>query len=1277
MWIVRLALHRPRTIAVMALLIFLLGGLNILRMPKDIFPSIDVPVVAVIWSYGGLAPHEMDGRVVHQSEAAITTSVDNIEHVEATSLPGQGIIKVYLQPGTSVSAAITQIATTSQSVISSMPQGITPPSIIQYDASDVPIVQLVMSSDTEPISKIVDTVSTVIRPQLVTVRGAGFSPTLGGMSRLINVDLDTQAMTARGVTAQEVTAAIGKEDIILPAGDAKMGSRDYIVRLNNSPVAVKDFDSLPIKIVNGATIFVRDVAHVRNGNGIQVSMVRVNGKPAVLLTVLKNGTASTLDVVSRIKERLPQMRSLLPSDVKLDLMLDQSIFVRASIVGVVREALIAAGLTGLMILLFLGSWRSTITVAISIPLSIMASIAFMASLGQTLNTLTLGGLALAVGMLVDDATVEVENTTRNLGEGYPLYQAILHSAQQVALPAFTSTLSICIVFVPVIFLTGVAKSLFLPLAMAVVLAMLPSYLLSRTLVTTMMQALLGKELDLYQRTQGGAEARGDKARSNRGVIWDVHERFEKHFDKLRDIYHGMLVRALDHRPFTCLLLFCFFIGSAILLPFIGEDFFPKVDAGQMRLHVRVPPGTRLEETGKKFSAIEATIRQVIPARETDLIMDVLGQAGGSAYVRGTSSTIGAADGEIDVSLTPNHQSTWGYMAKVRSALGRQYPECSFAFQPADMPTQVLDFGTSAPIDIQVLGNYANTSKNYALAQSIMRKVSQVPGVVDCYIYQVQASPELRLTVDRTKALQMGVTQQNVAGNVLVSLSSSSLVAPSYYLDPVTGFEYTVAVQTKQYNVPSVDALLATPVANVSTLYPQDASTSAVDPTAGGQVLTAATQFNSNAVPVTSAPQPTSTQTPTVAGTISPSQASANLTIKPIGASTTAIPPSSPDESLSASGTSSVSSASPDESLSSSTSVTAQPAPGAPQSTAAPTVQNSSAGASVVSLSGAATPVFPGQTTPSPIGLSNTSLIGLSSSSATNAGITDTTAGSSQTSAGAPISTPTRPELLSNLATVGRDTTPQIVNSYNTLPVFDVYANVENRDLGGVTSDVQKLLSPFQKSAPRGTIITVNGQALTMQTSFVQLGLGLVFAIVLIYLLLTVNFESWVDPIVILMASPGALCGVLWGLFATRSTFNVPSLMGTIMSVGVATANSILLVTFANELRAEGKDAMEAALEAGFTRFRPVIMTALAMILGMLPMAVGMGDGGEQNAPLGRAVIGGLLVATCTTLIFVPLMYTVLKRSHHDNLNGSNATPPAEAGAAGPDVNRAKSSLARE
>jgi multidrug efflux pump subunit AcrB len=1054
MWIVRLALARPRTIAVMAILIFILGTLNIVEMAKDIFPVIDVPVVAVVWNYGGLAPNEMDERVVRLSEQQITSTVGNVEHVEAQSLNGTGIIKVYFQPGTKMSQALSQISTTSQSVLAQMPQGITPPSIIQYDASDVPIVQLVLSSETAPITTIVDTVSTIIFPQLVTIRGASFSPPQGGMSRLINVDLDPSRMTSRGVTAQDVTRAIGAQNLILPAGDAKMGKIDYYVRLNNSPTAVKTFNDLPIKTANGATVFVRDVAHVRNGNGIQVSILRVDGKPAVLVTLLKNGGASTLDVIGRLKAKLPFIRSLLPKDVKLDLLLDQSIFVRAAIDGVVREALIATVLTALMILLFLGSWRSTLVVAISIPLSILASIAVLGAIGQTINTLTLGGLALAVGMLVDDATVAVENTTRNLSEGLPLRRAILHSAEQVALPALTSTLSICIVFVPVVFLGGVAQSLFMPLALAVVFAMLPSYLLSRTLVTTMMAALLGKELDLYTPATPGEE--GD-APSKHGIIWRVHERFERHFEALRDTYRHILDWSLRHRALASGILIAFFVGSIILMPFIGEDFFPKVDAGQMRLHVRTAPGTRLEQTAKKFSEIEHTIRAVVPPKELSLIMDNVGLANGMTYVRSNSGSLGGADGEIDISLTEKHNSTWDHMAAIRKSLATAFPDCTFYFQPADMPTQVLDFGTSAPIDVQVQGNYTDPAANYALAQGILRRTQQVAGVVDAYIYQVENVPELRISIDRSKALQMGVTQSNVAGNVLVSLASSSLVSPSYYLDTTTGYSYSVAAQVKQFRINSVDALLATPVAVTTT---------------------------------GSGPQPA---------------------------------------------------------------------------------------------------------------------------------------------------------LLNNLATVGRDTTPQVVSSYNILPVFDVYASVENRDLGGAMSDVQRIVNDEQRHAPRGTTLRINGQALTMKTSFVQLSLGLIFAIVLIYLLLTVNFESWIDPLIILMASPGALSGVLWGLFVTRSTFNVPSLMGAIMSVGVATANSILLVTFANDLRHEGKDAFRAALEAGFTRFRPVIMTALAMVLGMLPMALGLGDGGEQNAPLGRAVIGGLTVATCTTLIFVPIMYTLLRQ----------------------------------
>ena len=910
-----------------------------------------------------------------------------------------------------------------------------------------------MSSDTQPINQVTDLASNTVTPQLITIPGASISAGQGGQARAIMVDLDPQAMTAKGVTAQDITTAIGAENLILPAGNAKMGARDYFVLMNNSPTAVDDFNNLPIKYINGATIYVRDVAQVHNGNVIPTSMVRVNGKPAVLLTVLKLGDASTLDVVTAIKAKLPRIRALLPPDVKLDLLLDQSVFVRGAISGVVREAVIAACLTGLMVLLFLGSWRSTLVVIVSIPLSILTAIVVLGALGQTLNTLTLGGLALAVGMLVDDATVEVENTTRNLGEGMPLRQAILTSARQVALPALTSTLSICIVFLPVAFLSGVSQSLFLPLALAVVLAVLPSYLLSRTLVTNMMLQLLGRELDAYQLHAAGAP----QSLSRRGIIWRIHGFFDRRFEKVRSFYHRQLEWAVYHRAIALAFLLLFFAGSAVLAPSIGEDFFPNVDAGQIRLHVRVPTGTRLESTGQRFSRIEASIRQIIPAKERTLIMDNIGLAGGTNYVRGSSGTIGESDGEIDISLAPKHQSTWDYQDKLREALQEQNPDCVFFYQPADIATQVLDFGTPAPIDIQVLGPYQNQSKNYALAQQIQNEVSRVSGVVDPYIYQVFDTPALKLDVDRTLALQVGLTQQNVAGNVLVSLASSSLVSPNWYLDSTNGVQYSVTVQTPQYRVSSVDSLMSTPVS------------------------------------------------------------SSNITQE------------------------------------------------------------------------------------------------------------------------------TTPQLLSNLATLGHGTTPAIVSHYDTLPVFDVFVNVENRDLGGAGNDIQRILTAAQKNAPRGTTISLNGQVQTMKTSFVKMGFGLVLAIVLIYLLLTVNFESWVDPLVILMAAPGALCGVLWGLFLTQSTFNVPSLMGAIMSIGVATANSILLVTFANGQRVQGKDALEAVVAAGYTRFRPVIMTALAMILGMLPMALGLGEGGEQNAPLGRAVVGGLTVATFTTLFFVPIMYTALRR----------------------------------
>jgi CzcA family heavy metal efflux pump len=1072
MWIVNLALARPRMVAVMAIAILLFGSLTIIRTPKDMFPAIDIPVVSIIWSYGGLAPQEMEQRVISRSERTYTTTVGNIEHIESQSLPGVGVIRVFFQPGTPISQAVAQLSTASQTVLRGMPPGTPPPLMLQYNASDVPVLQMSLSSDTMPITDIVDFAQNSVRNQLVTIQGVSVSPPFGGVPREISVDLDPSSLTSHQVTAQEVTQAISNQNLILPAGQVRMGVRDYMVRLNNSPTAVDEINNLPLKMTNGATLYVRDVAQVRQGYGTQSSMVRVNGKPSVLITILKSGNASTLDVVNRVKAALPQIRATLPEGMHMDLLLDQSVFVRGAVEGVVREAIIAAGLTALMILLFLGSWRSTLIVAISIPLSIFASIAMMGLLGQTLNTLTLGGLALAVGILVDDATVEVENTTRNLALGVPLHEAILLSAQQVALPALSSTLAICIVFVPVAFLAGVSRSLFMPLAAAVVLAMLPSYFLSRTLVTTMMQSLMAKELELHVEAEPHEEVHA----SRRTLLWRAHEWIEHRFEQLRDRYRGVLAWALDHRGMTISAFLAAFAITGLLFPLLGQDFFPPVDAGQMRLHVRAPAGTRLEETAKIFTRIEGTIREALPEREVALILDNIGLPGALNYAFSNSGTIGGSDGEIIISLEEKHSSTFQHMQTLRRRLATEYPDCTFYFQPADIATQVLNFGTSAPIDIQVTGPYRNQEKNYAVAQQIRQEVAKVPGIVDAYVYQVTDAPELRINVDRDRAQQFGVTQQNVAGNILVSLSSSSLTSPSYFIDPKNGVQYTVSVRTPQYKVRSIDALLNTPVA---------------------------TTTGSNGQRV--------------------------------------------------------------------------------------------------------------------------------------------------------------PQLLSNVAEVSRDTTPSVVSHYNIQPVYNVYCNVQDRDLGGATNDVQKLLTRMRKQLPRGSTLNLVGQADTMQTSFRQMGFGLIFAVVLVYLLLTVTYESWKDPLVILTATPGALAGVVWMLYATQTTLNVPSLMGSIMSIGVATANSILLVTFANEQQDEGKSIREAALEAGYTRLRPVIMTALAMILGMLPMALGLGEGGAQNAPLGRAVIGGLCVATFSTLLFVPLMYTFAGR--HEA--AAHTTSPHPAGTVRP------------
>jgi len=1051
MWIVQLALRRPYTFVIMAMLIVILGGLAIVRMPTDIFPEIDIPVVSVIWTYAGVSPEEMAEVITVRCERAFTTMVNDIEHMESQSLPGLAVIRVFFHPKASVDAAVGQLAAASQSVLKSLPTGITPPNVIRFNASAVPILQLGISSDSLPEQQLYDLGYNFIRTQMANVQGASFPLPYGGKPRQISVDLNPQALYAQGISAAEVTDAINSQSLILPSGTVKIGAQEYTVKLNSAPELAAAFNRLPVRQSHGTTVYVGDVAHVRDGYAMQTNIVRHNGSRAALLTVLKNGGSSTLDIVRELKQMLPRIQSTLPPSLNLRLMFDQSIFVRAAISGVLREAIVAAMLTGLMILLFLGSWRSTIIVCISIPLSILTSLAILNLLGETINVMTLGGLALAVGILVDDATVEIENIHRNFGLGKPILRAILEGAMQIATPAFVSTLCICIVFVPVIFLTGAARYLFTPLALAVVLAMLASYLLSRTLVPTMVRYLLAGEAERYHGDEGVmADRRG-------GFFAGIHHTFQDRFERMRDGYRSLLASALAHRQLVAVGFFLICASCLALAPFLGEDFFPQVDAGQIRLHVRAPSGTRIEETERYFAQVESALHRVIPAAELTDIVDNIGLPySGVNLAMSDTATIGPSDGEILVSLRAgDHGSTWGYIRELRTLLNREFPALTFFFQPADIVGQILNFGLPAPIDIQVVGPLQNAKANYALAQQIQRRLTLIPGAADVHIHQVVDVPELRFQVDRTRAGQLGFTQKNVADSLLISLSSSVQVSPNYWIDPRNSVDYPVSVMTPQYRVDSTSELLRTPI---------------------------------------------------------------HAGMKPA------------------------------------------------------------------------------------------------------------------------------PQLLTNVGMLGRDTTASVVNHYNVQPLYDVYANVQDRDLGAVAHDVDRVLAELESRIPPGSFVETRGQVATMRSSFVGLGIGLIFAIVLVYFVMVVNFQSWLDPFIILMALPGALSGIVLMLYVTQTTLNVPSLMGAIMSIGVATANSILLVNFANDLRETGSDSISAALEAGFTRLRPVLMTALAMIVGMLPMALGWGEGGEQNAPLGRAVIGGLLMATVATLFFVPVVYSVLRRT---------------------------------
>jgi multidrug efflux pump subunit AcrB len=1079
MWIVKLALRRPYTFVIMAMLILILGGTAIVTMPVDIFPYIDIPILSVIYQYNGLSPEEMANRIVTGFERGLTTSVNDIEHIESQSYNGVAVIRVYFYPGARIELAQAQVVANAQSNLRGNPPGTFPPNILKYDVSSVPVLQIGLGSATMSESQLFDYGNQFIRTQLATIQGATVPNPYGGKFRTILADLDPDAMYAKQVSASDVLNAMQLQNLILPAGNAKFGDRDYQVKLNSSPRTIRELNEMPVKVVNGATVYMKDVSQVRDGAAIQTSIVRVDGQKGALMVVMRNGRASTLRVVDDIKNAIrktviPQA----PPGLQLRQLADQSLFVRASITGVIREAVIAACLTGLMILLFIGSWRSTIIVCISIPLSILVSLIVLSVTGQTINVMTLGGLALAVGILVDDATVEIENTHRNMAMKKPLVRAVLDGAQQIAAPAFVSTLCICVVFVPVLLLTGAARYLFTPLAMAVVYAMLASYLLSRTLIPNMVHYLLRPEMKLYIMGEHGETAGGE------GLIWWMHYAFNRQFERLRSFYISLLDLALEHRKTVLCGFLLFSFGSLGLIHFIGSDFFPTVDSGQLRLHARTPVGTRLEQAEVTFGQIEEEIRRVIPPSELGTVIDNIGiPNGGFNLAFGDNPTLGTGDGEILLSLKEKRTaSTAEYQDRLRKRLNDAFPGVSFYFEAANITNQILNFGLPSPIDVQIA--FKNSDTSYALAQELQRKIARIPGAVDVHVHQVVDYPEIRVNVDRNKAGQVGLSQSDVANSLLISLSGTSQIASTQWLNWATGVQYQIGAQTPQRKIDSLDALMRTPISALGKFATGDA-----------------------------------------------------------------------------------------------------------------------AGATAVGAS-------PNQTT---LAYGNPG------------------AGGDAT------------QHLSNIATTTRGVAPQIVNHYNVQPVFDVYANVDRQDLGSVGAATQKIIDEAAKEMPRGMTIDLRGQIATMQTSFYRLGLGLIFAIVLVYFLMALNFQSWLDPFIILTALPGALAGILWMLFVTQTTFSVPSLMGAIMCIGVATANSILVVVFANDQRLEGMDERAAALAAGSTRIRPVLMTATAMIIGMLPMALGMGEGGEQNSPLGRAVIGGLILATVTTLFIVPIVYSLMRK----------------------------------
>ena len=1044
--VVGVALKRPYTFVVMALLLLILGPLAAFKTPTDIFPEIRIPVIAVAWSYTGLPPDQMAGRITTSFQRVLTTTVNDIEHIEANSYNGVGIVKIFFQPGVNIAVANAQVTSVSQFMVRQMPPGTQPPIIINYNASTVPILQLALAGKGLTEQNLADLGLTLVRSPLVTVPGAAVPFPYGGKSRLVQLDLNPSALQARGLSTQDVTNALAAQNIIIPVGTQKIGSYEYTISLNNAATDLKDLDNLPIKSVNGAMVYIRDVAHVHDGNAPQTNVVHVDGNRSVLMSVLKNGSTSTLAIVDGVREKLQDIKASLPPNLTIQPINDQSVFVRAAIKGVALEGVIAAALTSLMIFLFLGSWRSTLIIAVSIPLSIMGAIVGLYALGETLNIMTLGGLALAVGILVDDATVTIENINWHLEQGKGVEQAIMDGAAQIVTPAFVSLLCICIVFVPMFFLEGVSRFLFVPMAIAVMLAMVWSFFLSRTLVPTMALFLLkphAPHTDMHGLNSSLPRSRNPIVAFQRG--------FEVRFEAVRAGYKNLLQAALQHRGKVTVGFAAVVLGSFGLLPFLGSNFFPDVDGGQILIHARVPVGTRVEETAARFANIQAHIRQVIPAHDITTVVDNIGLP--PSYINliyNNTGVIGSQDGDIQIALNPNHAPTAGYVKTLREQLPVAFPDTVFSFPPADIISQILNFGSPAPIDIQVRGN--NLSGNFDYANLLLKEIRRIPGVADARIQQSAKSPVFEVNLDRTQAQDMGITARDVTNNMVVNLAGSSQVSPTFWLNPANGISYPVVMQTPQYNLDSLNDL-------------------------------------------------------------------ANVPISPANANTQ--------------------------------------------------------------------------------------------------------------------------QVLGSVASFNRTAKNALVSQYDIQPMVQIHAATQGRDLGSVAKEIQRVILETQAQLPKGSKVVMLGQVRTMEKAFSGLLWGLLGAVVLIYFLIVVNFQSWRDPLVIISALPAALAGIVWILFATRTTLSVPALTGAIMCMGVATANSVLVISFARERLDEWGDAVAAALDAGFVRFRPVLMTALAMMIGMVPMALGLGEGGEQNAPLGRAVIGGLLFATVATLVLVPLLFCMV------------------------------------